>query len=330
MYLASAVAATSGAASARQLAPADPEPGISVSFLPAPPTVVGHATPTPIRVSNTWPGEAVGVVLTVQTPPWVRVSGPGCVRRRAVLACAIRDLGPEEGVTVRLLVTPTKPEAYRILAQASAKTVQSTGSTPPAARLPASTRQFRGTILGLSPSLARRMTGVSWRRGCPVGLGELRALRVSYWDFGGSVRNGTLIVHRDVATPLLRVFGRLFAVRYPIRRMTPVDAYGGDDYRSIEADNTSAFNCRPVAGTSRWSEHAYGRAIDIDPLENPYVSDGTTSHPASRRYLDRSLRLPGMIHAGDEVVRAFAAEGWGWGGTWSGTRDYQHFSAGGR
>ncbi len=100
--------------------------------------------------------------------------------------------------------------------------------------------------------------------------------------------------------------------------------------RSIEADNTSAFNCRPVAGMSRWSEHAYGRAIDLDPLENPYVSDGTTSHSASRRYLDRSRQLNGMIHAGDAVVRAFASVGWGWGGSWTGTKDYQHFSASGR
>jgi hypothetical protein len=139
-----------------------------------------------------------------------------------------------------------------------------------------------------------------------------------------------MIVNRDVAAPLERIFGRLFALRFPIRRMTPVDAYGGDDYRSIEADNTSAFNCRPVAGTSRWSEHAYGRAVDLDPLENPSVSGDATAHPRSRRYLDRSRPLPGVIRSGDAVVRAFAAEGWGWGGSWRGDRDYQHFSASGR
>jgi hypothetical protein len=234
-------------------------------------------------------------------------------------------------VTVRLRVTPTKPGAYRIVAQAAAKTVQSTGSAPPeASRAPASAAGFRGSILRITPALARRMTGVSWRPGCPVALGDLRVLRVSHWDFGGSVRTGTLIVNRDAAEPLRRVFGKLFALRFPIRRMTPVDAYGGDDYRSIEADNTSAFNCRTATGSSRWSEHAYGHAVDLDPLENPYVSGDTTSHPRSRRYLDRSLRLPGMIRAGDAVVRAFAAEGWGWGGNWSGDRDYQHFSASGR
>ena len=161
-------------------------------------------------------------------------------------------------------------------------------------------------------------------------LRDLRALSVSYQGFDGRAHTGTLIVHRSVAVQVVGVMRRLYAARFPIRRMVPVDAYGGDDFRSIEADNTSAFNCRAVAGTSRWSEHAFGRAIDLNPLENPYVSGGTTSHAASRRYLDRSLRLPGMLHAGDAAVRAFAAAGWGWGGTWSGARDYQHFSASGR
>ena len=189
---------------------------------------------------------------------------------------------------------------------------------------------FRSSIRPISAALAARMTGVSWRHGCPVSLRDLRVVSASYRGFDGRVRTGTLIVHRDVAAQVVSVLAKLFAARFPIRRMEPVDAFGGRDYASIEADNTSAFNCRPVAGTSRWSEHAYGRAIDLNPLENPYVSGGTTSHPASRRYLDRSRQLKGMVHAGDLVVRAFAAVGWGWGGSWSGTKDYQHFSASGR
>ena len=174
------------------------------------------------------------------------------------------------------------------------------------------------------------MTGVSWHTGCPVPLRDLRAVTASYRGFDGTVRRGMLIVNRDVAAGVVVVLGKLFAARFPIRRMEPVDAFGGDDFRSIEADNTSAFNCRPVAGTSRWSEHAYGHAIDLNPLENPYVSGGTTSHAASRRYLDRSRQLKGMVHAGDPVVQAFASVGWGWGGAWAGTKDYQHFSASGR
>ena len=93
---------------------------------------------------------------------------------------------------------------------------------------------------------------------------------------------------------------------------------------------TSAFNCRPATGSSRWSEHAYGRAIDVNPIENPYVSGGRTSHRASVPYLDRSRRRPGMAFQGGMLVSAFQSIGWGWGGNWSGIRDYQHFSASGR
>jgi len=195
----------------------------------------------------------------------------------------------------------------------------------------AAPNSFRGSIGPISPALARRMTGVSWHRGCPVGLGDLRAVRATYHGFDGRDHTGTLVVHRDVAARFLAVLRRLHAEGFPIRRMVPVDAYGGSDFRSIEADNTSAFNCRYVDGTTRWSEHAYGRAIDVNPIENPYVSSaGTTSHPASRPYLRRAPFRPGMAVEGHALVRAFDAVGFGWGGRWAGAKDYQHFSASGR
>jgi hypothetical protein len=190
---------------------------------------------------------------------------------------------------------------------------------------------FRGTVSSLPKALQATMTGVSWRSGCPVGLDELRLVRASHVGFDGRVRTGRLVVHRDVAGDVLTVLRRLYAAHFPIRRMVPVDAYGASDFRSIEADNTSAFNCRYVDGTTRWSEHAYGRAIDLNPIENPYVtSSGTTSHPASRPYLRRTPYRAGMAVDGGVVVRAFDAVGWSWGGRWSGVKDYQHFSASGR
>jgi hypothetical protein len=113
--------------------------------------------------------------------------------------------------------------------------------------------------------------------------------------------------------------------------MELIDRYGASDYRSIEADNTSAFNCRRATGSKRWSMHALGLAVDVNPLENPYVSNGRTSHAGSRAFLDRRVRRAGVIHSGDVVVRAFASIGWKWGGAWTGSvRDYQHFSANGR
>jgi hypothetical protein len=190
--------------------------------------------------------------------------------------------------------------------------------------------RFRGTISRIDGAQAERMTGVSWRRSCPVPLRDLRLLTLSYWGFDRRVRQGRLIVQEDVARDVLGVFRTLYAARFPIRRMVPVDAYGGSDFRSIEADNTSAFNCRYVAGTRRWSEHAYGRAIDVNPIENPYVSGGRTSHPASVPYVDRTRRRPGMAREGGVLVRAFDEIGWGWGGRWTSVKDFQHFSANGR
>ena len=141
---------------------------------------------------------------------------------------------------------------------------------------------FRSAIERIDAAQAKRMTGVSWRKGCPVALRDLRLLTLSHWGFDGRARTGRLIVHRDVARELVRVFRDLYAARFPIRRMVPVDAYGGSDFRSIEADNTSAFNCRYVEGTTRWSNHAYGRAIDVNPIENP----------VRVRWLDLTLREP--------------------------------------
>lgn len=175
------------------------------------------------------------------------------------------------------------------------------------------------------------MTGRSWHPGCPVSIGRLRLLTLSYWGFDKRPHTGLLVVNSDAAGAVVSVFHRLYDARFPIRRMQPVDAYGGSDFRSIEADNTSSFNCRPATGSTDWSEHAYGHAVDVDPIENPYVENGKTSHAASRPYLDRSRHRPGTAYPGGVLVQAFAVIGWGWGGSWSGTvHDYQHFSVSGR
>ena len=171
----------------------------------------------------------------------------------------------------------------------------------------------------------------SWHRGCPVAPASLRRLRLDYWGFDGRAHTGALIVSVKAVPSLTRVFSRLYAARFPIRRMRPIDAYGGSDERSLDADNTAAFNCRyaVASGPKRWSVHAYGLAVDVNPVENPYVL-GSSVHPrAGRAYLDRSRYRPGMAVAGRLLVRVFAAAGWQWGGRWTGSPDYQHFSASG-
>ena len=193
----------------------------------------------------------------------------------------------------------------------------------------AATPPFVGGITPLSQAARERMTPSVWRPGCPVGPGRLRAVLVTHRDFRGRARRGVIVVHRDVAADVLSVFRRLYDAGFPIRRIRPIEAYGGDDFASIEADNTSAFNCRAVTGGTRWSQHAYGRAIDINPIENPYISRGRTSHRASEPYLDRTRVRPGMAVEGGVLVAAFDAVGWSWGGRWREPLDTQHFSASG-
>lgn len=208
------------------------------------------------------------------------------------------------------------------------------GSTAPNRASAASSA--RRVIERLDQAAQNAMVGVSWFTGCPVPLRDLRRVTIAFVDFSGASRTGVIVVHRDVATAVGRVFAGLDAARIPLASVEPIEAFGGDDDRSTLANNTSGFNCRPSFGpdgapTRRWSQHAYGRAVDVNPVQNPYVlADGSVLDPAARRYVDRRLGEPGMVVAGGAVVKAFAAEGWKWGGNWRSTKDYQHFSVTGR
>lgn len=188
---------------------------------------------------------------------------------------------------------------------------------------------FFAEIRTIDAALAARMAA-SWHTGCPVPLSDLRYLLIDYWGFDRRERRGELVVHADSADGIVTVFEDLFVAKFPIERMVLVDDYDGNDERSMAANNTSAFNCRFVAGTSTWSQHAYGRAVDINPVQNPYLRGSTVHPPAGAKYLDRSLTEDGVIHPGDAVVSAFTAMGWSWGGDWVGSKDYQHFAAMGR
>jgi len=173
--------------------------------------------------------------------------------------------------------------------------------------------------------------GASWHPGCPVGPSGLRRVAVTFVGFDGAEHAGALVVNADAASATLRAFDRLRAARFPIRSVLTVDRFGASDDASMAADNTSAFNCRPTTGsTTTWSQHAYGRAIDVNPIENPYLSGSSVQPPAGAAYRDRAAVRPGMAEPGGDLVAAFAAVGWGWGGTWHSPIDYQHFSATGR
>jgi hypothetical protein len=171
-----------------------------------------------------------------------------------------------------------------------------------------------------------------WHKGCPVGLGDLRLLTVSHRGFDRRSHRGQLVVNRRAARPLARAFRRVYANSFPIRHMRFRDFYGPK--RDRAEDVTASFECRQAvpspctggSGTGTWSMHAYGLAVDINPRENPYVGCGQSSDPTAQAYRDRGRMRPGMI--GGRTVRAFAAAGWGWGGSWRGnTKDYMHFSS---
>lgn len=225
-----------------------------------------------------------------------------------------------------------RPAASGAPSSSRTATAQATSTTPSPS--PSRTKtpkpkpeKFAATVTKIKK---RSQVKHSWHPGCPVPLSGLRMIKMTYRGFDHETHTGRMVVAASVTHDVIKVFRKLYRKKFPIKRMKPVDAYGGSDFESIEADNTSAFNCRKATGSSSWSEHAYGKAIDINPCENPYVeTDGSVSHKHCRRYADRTRDDRGLIHNGDEVVDAFTSIGWGWGGVWSGAHDYQHFSESG-
>jgi hypothetical protein len=230
--------------------------------------------------------------------------------------CASGSGGPQSAA--RATRTPTAQPST----SAPAPSPVSSGKAP--------IRRFSAKVSG--PLTARDLP-FSWHPGCPVPPRELRAVHLSYIGFDRAPHRGELVVNASVVHKVIKVFARLYRERFPIRRMRPTDAYHGRDPRSMAADNTSGFNCRRAVapGPPQWSMHAYGLAIDVNTVQNPYLEAGKPAQPrAGAAYRNRSGIRRGMAYPGGELVRAFAAIGWGWGGNWSGSPDYQHFSSNGR
>jgi hypothetical protein len=209
--------------------------------------------------------------------------------------------------------------------------------SPDAERAVERTR-FAGRVSAIPPALAREMTGTTWREGCPVPLADLALLRFNYWGLDGEIKRGPMVVNAAVAEDVLWVFGRLFDARFPLKRVGLAREFREarwEAHPNSRRSVTASFNCRvvitPAGPQDEFSQHAYGLAVDVNPLQNPYVrEDGWVRNRFAEPYVDRSGELPGMIHGGDVVVRSFAAIGWAWGGTWSGGKDYMHFSYAGR
>ena len=189
--------------------------------------------------------------------------------------------------------------------------------------------RFVGSVGPITPAVRKRM-GTSWQPGCPVRLADLRYLRLTFHGFDGRAHTGELVVHADHARKVLGVFQTLYEARYPIEQMDLPSTAERDRTPSGDGNNTSALVCRAAVGQTRYSAHAYGLAIDLNPFHNPYRRGDLVLPELAGAYLDRSWRRPGMIREGDVVVRAFARIGWSWGGGWRSLKDYHHFTATGR
>lgn len=222
---------------------------------------------------------------------------------------------------------------------ATALLVQCTAAKPPPAATPSpsvapSPSPVASSSAGPPPApagaTAQPVTaaelGATWRPGCPVGPEELRRVDVDHIGFDGQTHRGELIVHEDLVPDVIAVFEQLHRLGYPIEKIRTVDHYpDADDELSMEDNNTSAFNCRIIPGTNEWSPHAYGRAIDLNPLLNPCLYTGGHFEPQNATaYLDRGRTDPGLLHEGDPAVHVFTDRDWQWGGFWM-TPDYQHF-----
>lgn len=193
--------------------------------------------------------------------------------------------------------------------------------------------QFNYNISKITPIIQDRMLKAnSWRETCPVHLVDLRYINVNHLNFKGKTVSGEIIVHKEIADEVVNIFADLYAINYPIQQMSLVSDFKANDWQSIEAGNTSAFNCRPITGNKKkWSKHAYGKAIDINPIENPYVSrKGYISHKASLKYKKRVHKVNtyadrAVLLKNDKATKVFKKYGWKWGGDWNTIKDYQHF-----
>ncbi len=185
------------------------------------------------------------------------------------------------------------------------------------------------TISEIPDSVFSRMKGKSYKDNCRVPLEELRYLTIPHYDGHDAIRMGEMVCNKSIAQDLIEIFKAAYEVGYPIELIVLVDNFDADDRASMSANNTSCFNYRVVAGSAKLSNHALGRAIDVNPLYNPYVKRSAkglyVSPPNGRPYADRTKEFKYKTGPGDFLYEQFVKHGFFWGGAWRSMQDYQHF-----
>lgn len=192
---------------------------------------------------------------------------------------------------------------------------------------PPSGEAFESSVGSVPPDVLARST---WDPACPVGVEDLAYLTVAHWGFDGVPHTGELLVDARAANEIVEVFSRLYDARFPIEQMRVIRADELDAPPTGDGNITTAFVCRPAVGSTSWSMHAHGLAIDINPFHNPYLKGDLVLPELASAYTDRDTAKPGMITEGDVVTTAFDDMGWYWGGRWSTLADWMHFSANNR
>ncbi|TQM14439.1 M15 family metallopeptidase [Pseudonocardia kunmingensis] len=184
--------------------------------------------------------------------------------------------------------------------------------------------EFAATVAPVPDDVLARST---WTPDCPVAPADLRYVTVAFRGFDGAAHTGELIVAARVADDVAAAFRELFAADFPIEEMRVVEEAELTAPPTGDDNNTTAFVCRPAVGLTRWSAHALGLAVDVNPFQNPYRKGDLVLPELASAYLDRDRDLPGMIVDGGPVVTAFERIGWAWGGRWRSPVDLHHFSA---
>ena len=269
---------------------------------------------------------AAGIIFAVSACSSVS-DAPTTSGETTTTSLAVTTTEPAPTTTSTTTVPTTTPPSTTTTTDPTTTSSSGEGTTPTQGTTPTTVPERNENIEDVDAAALAH----SYTADCPVRPEDVVLVRVRHWGFDGQVHNGAIVVARAQGEAVADIFARLFAARYPIQSVIPIgDLPVGIEDSDPNYNNTSALHCRRATGSTRWSEHAKGLAIDINPFQNPFITPNILWPANSERYLDRTLGEPGMIVDDDVVVRAFAANGWLWGGYWSSIKDYQHFSVSGR
>ena len=301
--LASALTACAAAphAGPREAPPTSPDTPSATSPPPTPATPTPQASP-----AATGPSPSPGAHSTAPAPPVQGTVPPSWLGTR-ILPRTADGFGE---------IRPT-PGLMR---------VRRWNTTDTIAELPGN--GFRALVT--DPAPAQVIARSTWQPGCPVGRNDLAWIRMSYWGFDDTRHSGEMLVNGSVAEDVVAVFRKLYTARFPIESMGISRLEDLDAPPTGDGNVTGAFSCRPIRGGKEYSQHAYGLAVDLNPFQNPYHRGDVVLPELASAYLNRDWVRPGMITTDGPAVRAFASIAWGWGGSWSTLKDYQHFSLTGR